>query len=55
MKALERRVRGELDRERAIDPDHMGEVSRGHSSWETSHERSCGIIVEGDKVKARTV
>jgi hypothetical protein len=55
MNALERRVRGELAEERAIDPDHMREVSRGHSSRETSRERSCGIIAEGDKVKARTV
>jgi hypothetical protein len=48
-------VRGELAGERAIDPDRMREVSRGHSSQETSRERSCGIIIEGDKVKARTV
>ena len=52
--ALERRVRGELAGKRAIDSDRMGEVSRGHSSRETHRERPCGVIVERDKVKART-
>ena len=52
---LERRVRGELAGKRAIDSDRMREVSRGHSSRETHRERSCGVIVGRDKVKARTV
>jgi hypothetical protein len=30
--ALERRVRGELAEGRVINPEHMREVSRGHSS-----------------------
>jgi len=55
MKALERRVRGELAGKRAIDSDRMGEVSRRHSSRETHHERPCGVIVDRDKAKARTV
>ena len=38
--------------EEQSDSDRMREVSRGHSSRETHHERSCGIIVARDKVKA---
>jgi hypothetical protein len=41
--ALERRVRGELAEARAIEPDRMREVSRGHSSFAIG------------KAKARTV
>ena len=47
-------MRGELAGKRAIDSDRMGEVSRGHSSRETHRERPCGVIVDRDKVKART-
>ena len=50
--ALERRVRGELAEGRAIDPDRMGEVSRGHSSRETLYARPCGVIIGRDKAKA---
>jgi hypothetical protein len=32
--ALERRVRGELAGGRAIDPDRMGEVSRGYNRYQ---------------------
>jgi len=43
-----------LGKEQSI-PTAWGEVSRGHSSRETHLERSCGIIADRDKVKARTV
>ena len=57
--ALERRVRSELAEGRVIDPEHMGEVSRGHSSrWKRARPpQKNGRSIPGGltPMKARTV